>query len=108
VLIGLGIGRHFHIAIDPENLPDRHFHVGQAGNFLYCSSQLNLRGLRDFASLTHPDSFPSGWYGSNLAEATAPKNPPQPNSTINHFNEIGAVSPVQKAGLGCLIPSGVR
>jgi hypothetical protein len=41
VLVGLGIGRHFHIAVDPDQLPDRHLHVGQvlvrfAGGFLYC------------------------------------------------------------------------
>ena len=29
VLVGLGIGRHFEIGIDPEDLPDRDLHVGQ-------------------------------------------------------------------------------
>jgi len=41
VLVGLGIGRNFHVAVDAEHLPDRHFHVRQAfvrfaGGFLYC------------------------------------------------------------------------
>src|ERR1039458_6164656 len=42
VLIGLGIGRHFHVAIDAELLPDRHLHVGQPGDFFSCSSQFIL------------------------------------------------------------------
>ena len=36
VLVSLRVGRHFHITVDSENLPDRHFHVGQAGNLLHC------------------------------------------------------------------------
>ena len=38
VLVGLGISRHFQIAIDSENLPYRHFHVRHAFNFFYCGS----------------------------------------------------------------------
>jgi hypothetical protein len=38
--------------------------------------------------------------GGNLPDATAAKNPPQPNAAINYFNKIGAASLVQKAGLG--------
>ena len=38
VLVGLGIGRHFHVAVDAEHLADRHLHVGQAGHFLSCGS----------------------------------------------------------------------
>ena len=34
VVVGLRIGRHFHVAFDAEDLPDRHLHVGQAGHFL--------------------------------------------------------------------------
>ena len=61
VLVGLGIGRHFHVAVDAELLADRHFHVGQfvirfAGDFFSCSSQLNLRGFVDPRSLLRPDS----------------------------------------------------
>jgi hypothetical protein len=36
VLISLGIGGHFQITVDSENLPNRHFHVGQAGSLLHC------------------------------------------------------------------------
>ena len=32
VLLRLGIGRHFQVAVDAEHLADRHFHVGQPGN----------------------------------------------------------------------------
>ena len=32
MLVRLGIGRHFHVAVDAEDLPDRHLHVGQAGH----------------------------------------------------------------------------
>ena len=35
--VDFGIGRHFEIAVDTENLPDRHLHIGQTG------------GLRNFA-----------------------------------------------------------
>ncbi len=52
------------------------------------------------------DSYGPADGGGNLAEALASKNPLQPNSTINYFNKIGAVSPVRKAGLGCLLPLG--
>ena len=50
VLVGFRVGRHFHVAIDAELLTDRHLHVGQfvvgsAGDFLGCSSQLDLRGF---------------------------------------------------------------
>ena len=38
MLIGLRIGRHFHVAVEAEDLPDRHLHVGQAGDFLRCGS----------------------------------------------------------------------
>ena len=38
VLVGLRIGRHLHVAVDAENLPDRHLHVGQGRNFLNCGS----------------------------------------------------------------------
>src|SRR5215472_6816360 len=31
MFVGLGIGRHFQIAVDPEHLPDRDLHVRQAG-----------------------------------------------------------------------------
>ena len=56
VLIRLGISRHFHVAVDAENLTDRHFHVGQTSDFLRCSSQLNLRGFAIPRSLLRPDS----------------------------------------------------
>src|SRR5262245_3796899 len=36
VLISLRIGGHFQITVDPENLPNRHFHVGQDGTLLHC------------------------------------------------------------------------
>ncbi len=39
VLIGLGIGRHFHVAVDAELLADRHLHIRQAGDLFSCSSQ---------------------------------------------------------------------
>ena len=31
MVVGLGIGRNFHVAVDAEKLPDRHLHVGHAG-----------------------------------------------------------------------------
>src|SRR4029077_5346136 len=37
VLIGLRVSRHFKVTVDSKNLPDRHFHVGHTGDFLYCS-----------------------------------------------------------------------
>src|SRR2546430_2083902 len=36
VLVGLGIGRHLHVAVDAEQLPDRHFHVRLSGQLLVC------------------------------------------------------------------------
>ena len=38
VVVRLRIGRHLHVAVDAEHLPDRHLHVGQTGNFLHCGS----------------------------------------------------------------------
>ena len=38
VLVRLGIGRHFHIAVDAELLADRHLHVRQAGFGMCCES----------------------------------------------------------------------
>ena len=38
VLVRLGIGRHFQIAVDAEQLPDRHLHVRQAGFRMCCES----------------------------------------------------------------------
>ena len=32
VLVALRIGRHFEVAVDTEDLPDRDLHVGQAGD----------------------------------------------------------------------------
>ena len=65
VLVGLGVGRHFHVAVDAELLADRHLHVGQfivgfAGDFLRCSSQLNLRGFALPRSLFTPRLVWSG------------------------------------------------
>ena len=37
VVVGLGIGRDLHVAVDIEKLPDRHLHVGHAGGGLRCS-----------------------------------------------------------------------
>src|SRR5436190_1351271 len=31
VFVGLGIGRHFQIAVDSEHLSDRHFHIRHTG-----------------------------------------------------------------------------
>ena len=31
MLVGLGIGRHLHVALEAEELPDRHLHVRAAG-----------------------------------------------------------------------------
>ena len=36
VFVRLGIGRHFHVAVDAEKLADRYLHVGQAGDVLCC------------------------------------------------------------------------
>ena len=33
MLVGLGIGRHFEIGVDPEDLADGDLHVGQGGSF---------------------------------------------------------------------------
>src|SRR5262249_56053409 len=52
VLVGLRVGRHFHIAIDSKHLPDRHLHVRQAGvNFgSHCSSVASyVRGANRLA-----------------------------------------------------------
>jgi hypothetical protein len=46
------------------------------------------------------DSYGPADGGGNLAEASAAKNPPASNGTINNFNKIGTVSPVRKAELG--------
>ena len=32
--VDFGVGWHLEIAVDPENLPDRHLHIGQTGDFL--------------------------------------------------------------------------
>ncbi len=45
VLVGLGIGRHLHVAVDAEYLPNRHLHVGQAGHLLHSLQSLLLRGF---------------------------------------------------------------
>ena len=45
VLVGIGIGRHLHVAVEAEQLADRYLHVGQASDFLRYSGQLILRGL---------------------------------------------------------------
>ena len=45
VLVGLGIGRDFHVAVDAEHLADRHLHVGQAGDFLQLRQSLILHGF---------------------------------------------------------------
>jgi hypothetical protein len=50
--------------------------------------------------LMRSDSYGPADSGGNLAEATAAKNPPATNGTINYFNKIGMVSPVRKAQLG--------
>jgi len=46
VRIDFGIGGNFQVAIDPEHLPDRHLHVGQADGFLI----LGLDGGRHSSS----------------------------------------------------------
>src|SRR5262249_59121529 len=42
MLIGLRIGRHLHVAVETEELSDRHLHVGEGGDLLggggHCSS----------------------------------------------------------------------
>ena len=38
MLVRLGIGRNFHVAVDAEHLPDRNLHVRQAGHFFSCES----------------------------------------------------------------------
>ena len=61
VLVGLGIGRHFHVAVDAEKLADRHFHVRQAGDRLLALQQsLILRGFGTPEALIRSDSLRSG------------------------------------------------
>ena len=54
MLVRLGIGRDFEIAVDAENLADRDFHVGQGGPFDGCfshdSSVASSRRPRVFGS----------------------------------------------------------
>jgi hypothetical protein len=37
VVVGLRVGRNFHVAVDVEELPDRHLHVGHAGDGGFCT-----------------------------------------------------------------------
>ncbi|MGY4423604.1 hypothetical protein ACVWY2_006053 [Bradyrhizobium sp. JR6.1] len=61
--IDFGIGRNFQIAIDPEDLPNRHLHVGQPDGFL----RFGLDGRRHSSSEvpgipeTRFRSFGCGW-----------------------------------------------
>src|SRR5262245_60694472 len=57
--------------------------------------------LRNAEAPMRSDSYGPADGGRNLAEPIAAKNPASANSTINYFNEIGTISPVRKAGLGC-------
>src|SRR5262249_49272321 len=45
MLIGLRIGRHLHVAVETEELADRHLHVGEAGDLLGCGGHCSSRGL---------------------------------------------------------------
>jgi hypothetical protein len=45
VLIGLRVSRYFHVAVEAEDLADRHFHVRKAGDLFSCGGQLILRDL---------------------------------------------------------------
>ena len=38
MLVRLRIGRHFHVAVDAEELSDRHLHVGESGDLLCCDA----------------------------------------------------------------------
>src|SRR5262249_22294135 len=71
VLIGLRIGRNFHIAVETEELADRHLHVGEAGDLLGCGSHCSSRDLGN-----DRDPFRSMECGAdsttNLAESRSP------------------------------------
>jgi len=45
MLIGLRIGRHLHVAVETEELADRHLHVGEAGDLLGCGGHCSSRDL---------------------------------------------------------------
>ena len=80
VLVGLGIGRHLHVAVDAELLADRHLHVRQivvgfAGVFLRCSSQLNLRGFVNSRSLFTPRLVLVRLIGRQLSRRIACEKP---------------------------------
>jgi hypothetical protein len=66
--IGFRIGRHFHVTVEPEELTDRHLHVGKAGDLLrcggHCSSVISEATETPFRSTEcGADSF------ANLAES---------------------------------------
>ena len=106
VLVGLGIGRHFHIAVDAE----------------YCCRIDTFMSGRPATSCTAavidppwasgPPEAPDAVRlsngpadgGGNLADAKPAKNPAAANNTINYINEIAIGGPVRKAGLALSPP----
>ena len=38
IVVAFRIGRHLHVAVEPEQLTDRHLDIGQAGDLLRCGS----------------------------------------------------------------------
>ena len=74
VLVRLGIGRHFQVAVDAEQLPDRDLHIRQAGFRFGCESHCTSVT----PELSEALNRPSPAVGCRAKLAEAPERPRKP------------------------------
>ena len=101
MVVRLRIGRHFHVAVDSEHLPDRHLHVGQTGDFLHCGSHCSsvASGGTRGAKSHRADRI----IGANLAETACDAIAVRRNANITIFHSFSV-----RQGAGQAVGPAVR
>jgi hypothetical protein len=99
--VDFGIGRHFEVAIDAENLPDRHLHIGQTDGFRNFAHGGGRHQSSEVPGI--PETRFAEWLrmaaGTNLAESNGRKKPAAQSKFRCLIIEIGDVSGFWRAAL---------
>jgi hypothetical protein len=99
--VDFGIGRHFKIAVDTENLPDRHLHIGQPGLFRNFAHGGGRHQSSEVPGV--PETRFAEWLRMGVAANLAESNDRQKPAAQSKFRcliiEIGNVSGFWRAAL---------